>query len=336
MSRREKLHFAGRHSRATAAILFLVLSSSSLGLRASQVNFIQAQLDRELAIYAKGRTVVDMTVEELLRDYPRECGDLEFDDNQAELKLLLSKTGACVEALVRDIPNTGAKEQVRRERLRSNGSVDSTATQNYNYLVLPGQTGLWEEIRTDNKGRPLPAMKMDGRSFLTSGFASTAIFFHPQNQGSSRFRILGRQRAKPEAFVIAFAQKPEIGTPAGRFETELTLEPALLLCQGWAWIDHETFQILKMRTDLLAPRSDILLSRQITEISYQEVHFADIPQAFWLPSEVLVTIEWNGQIYRNRHRYSEYLVFSVESRDKLEQPKIKKVMRTPPRTARII
>jgi hypothetical protein len=79
-----------------------------------------------------------------------------------------------------------------------------------------------------------------------------------------------------------------------------------------------------MRTDLLAPRSDVLLARQTTEIWYQEVHFADVPQVFQLPREVLVTTDFNGQTYRNRHRYSDYVVFSVESRDKLEQPRIKK------------
>jgi hypothetical protein len=75
-----------------------------------------------------------------------------------------------------------------------------------------------------------------------------------------------------------------------------------------------------MRIDLLAPRTDVQLFRQTTEIWFNEVHFKDSPQAFWLPREVMVTVEWGGRNYRNRHLYSEYLVFSVESLDKLEQP----------------
>jgi hypothetical protein len=318
------LGFSMRFSWALPAILLIACGSAGLGLRAAQVNLFKTQAEQELAIYAKARTVVDMTVEELLRDYPKECGDLEFDDSQAELNLLLKKTGECVEALIRDIPNTGSKEQVRRERLRNNGSVDAASTQNYNYLVLPSNTGLWDEIRTDDKGRPLPDASMTGSSFLTSGHASAAIFFHPQYQESSRFRVLGRQRAEPNACVIAFAQKPENGRPAGRFESQLMLKSALIMYQGLAWIDPGTHQILRMRTDLLAPRRDVLLARQTTEIWYHEVRFTDIPRVFWLPREVLVTIDWNGQIYRNRHRYSDYVVFSVESRDKLEQAKIKK------------
>jgi hypothetical protein len=318
------LGFSRRFSRALRTILLIACGSAGLGLRAAQVNLMKTQAQEELAIYAKARTVVDMTSEELLRDYPKECGDLEFDDNQVELNTLLKKTGERVEALFRDIPNTGSKEQVRRERLKNDGSVDSASTQNFFYLVLPSKTGLWEEIRTDDKGRPLPVASMPGSSFMTSGHAGVAIFFHPLYQDSSRFRVLGRQRAESNAWVIGFAQKPEDGRPAGRFESELMLTTARIMYQGLAWIDPGTHQILRMRTDLLAPRRDVMLARQTTEIWYQEVRFADVPQVFRLPREVLVTTDLNGQTYRNRHRYSDYVVFSVESRDKLEQPKIKK------------
>jgi hypothetical protein len=318
------LGFSRRFSWALLAILLMACGSLGLGLRAAQVNLSESFANQELAIYAKARTVVDMTGEELRRDFPKECGDLEFDDNQAELNTLLKITGESVEALFRDIPNTGSKEQVCRERLKNDGGVSASSTQNYFYLVLPGKTVSWEEIRTDSKGRPLPADSMPGSSFLTSGHAGLAIFLHPLYQVSSRFRILGRQRKEPNAWVIAFAQKPEEGTPAGIFESELMKTKARTLYQGLAWIDSSTHQIVGMRTDLLAPRRDVKLARQTTEVWYQEVHFANVPQLFRLPREVLVTIEYNGQTFRNRHSYSDYVVFSVESRDKLEQPKIKK------------
>jgi len=318
------LSFSKSLTMALPAILLIACGSTGLGLRAAQVNLAKTQASQELEIYANARTVVDMAVEELLRDFPKECRDLDFDDDQAELPQLLRKTGESVAALIRDIPNTTSKEQVRRERLRNNGSVDSASDQNYNYLVLPGKTGLWEETRTDSKGRPLLAESISGSFFLTSGFAGLAILFHPEYQEASRFRLLGRQHAESNPYVIAFAQKPEDGRPTGIFETPLMLMPAHIMHQGLAWVDPRTHQILRMRIDLLAPRKDVLLARQTTEIWFQEVRFQDSPHPFWLPREVLVTVEWNSQTYRNRHRYSEYLVFSVESRDKLEQPKIKK------------
>jgi hypothetical protein len=223
------LSFSRSFARALPAILLIACGSTGLGLRAAQVNLSKKQADLELEIYAKARTVVDMTVEELLRNFPKECRDLDFDDNQAELPQLLRKTGESVEALIRDIPNTTSKEQVHRERLRDNGIADNASDQNYNYLVLPGKTGFWEETRTDTKGRPLAVRNMTDAFMITSGFAGVATFFHPQYQEGSRYRLLGRQRSESNAYVIAFAQSPENGQPTGTFESPIMLTPAVIM-----------------------------------------------------------------------------------------------------------
>ena len=311
-------------TKALPAILLVICSSLGFARRSGQVSLSLAMADREMEIYALARTVIDMTSDELLRAFPDEVSDLEFSDSQEELPVLLRDVGDRVESLARDIPNTASREQVRRELLRENLKVDDASTQTYNYLVLPGMSGLWEEIRTDSKGHPVAVGNTQDSYFMTSGFAGVALFFHPGSQAQSRFRLLGRQRSKPNAYVIAFAQRPEKAQPTGRLKTPYMLAPARLMFQGLAWVDPRSHQILRMRTDLLAPRRDVMLARQTTEIWFSEVHFSSNPRVFWLPHEVLVTVEWNGQIYRNRHRYSDYLVFSVESNDKLEQPRIKK------------
>lgn len=158
---------------------------------------------------------------------------------------------------------------------------------------------------------------------MSSGFAGLVLVFHP-GLSSSRFRLLGRQRTAPNCYLVGFAQRPESAQPWDKFMTPLMLAPASIMYQGLAWVDPRNHQIVRMRTDLLAPRRDVLLARQTTEIWFSEVRFSSNPQEFWMPREVLVTIEYNGQTYRNRHLYSDYLVFMVESKDKLEQPKIKK------------
>lgn len=306
------------------AVLLLICSAASLADPTAQVDLSRTMADREREIYSKARTVVDMTADELRQTFPAEFRDLEFDENQEQLPSLLREVADRVAVLIRDIPNTTSREQVRRERMRNNMTVDSSSTQNYNYLVLPGLSGPWEEIRTDSKGRPLAVENVQDSYAMTSGFAGLALFFHPGSLAGSRFRLLGRQSSEPRAYLIAFAQRPESGQLTGRLRTPLMVNPALIMYQGMAWIDPVTHQIVRMRTDLLAPRRDVYLARQTTEIWYGEVLFTSSTQTFWLPREVLVTLEWNGQFYRNRHRYSDYLVFSVESRDKLEQPKIKK------------
>jgi hypothetical protein len=82
-----------------------------------------------------------------------------------------------------------------------------------------------------------------------------------------------------------------------------------------AWIDPTNFQILRLRTDLLAPQSEIRLQKQTTEIHFQKVSFKEIATAFWVPQEVSVIVDWKGRVYRNWHRYSDYKLFNVETKE---------------------
>jgi hypothetical protein len=225
---------------------------------------------------------------------------------------------------MRDFPNTVAREQVRRERLGDRGAVLDAVSQNYNYSVSVESTGRIEEARTDSRGHPLEHSRMFSTSFLTSGFAGSLIFFHPRHQGGARFRSLGRQHAPPGAQVVAFAQIPETAEIIGTFQSEYLALPAMVLSQGFAWIDPESGQILRMRTDLLAPRPDVLLMRVTSEITFSEVHFATVQSAFWLPIEVVVTLESAGRSYRNTHRYDEFQVLTVAAEDKITLPPVKK------------
>jgi len=274
--------------------------------------------------HPSAKTVVDMSVKELLRTYPEELRDVTIEENSARLDLLLKKVGEGVETFFRDFPNTVSKEAVRLERSDPRG-VTRTVTQNFNYAFSPDKDGrLWREARLDSKDREIRNSEITGLPFFTSGFAGLCMFFHPRHQFGSQFRYLGKQRSSPNADLIAFAQKPESGDALGSYQTMAMPAPVPLLYQGLVWVNPDTYQILRMRTDLLTRRADVDLSRQTSEIWYSEVHFQSVPQSFWLPREVVVTSESSGWMFRNVHRYSDYRIFTVETQDKVEPPQIKK------------
>jgi hypothetical protein len=125
---------------------------------------------------------------------------------------------------------------------------------------------------------------------------------------------LGRQALEgQDLHVIAFAQKPETARTEERFSTDQG--SALILIQGLAWIDPTNYQIVHIRTDLLAPQSKVRLQRQTTDIQYKQVSFKEVASAFWLPQEVKVTVDWRGRVYRNWHRYSDFKLFNVETKE---------------------
>lgn len=290
--------------------------------------FSQSTIPTLADLYANSRSVVDLSLPELRKAYPAELGSIQFVEDQSGLASLLQEAGEAVMLFFRDLPNTSAREQVRLERLRSDGRVEDSLRQSFNYVaelkIVEGNIFM-EEFRTDEKGRPLRSNRMNGPSSLTFGFTATNMVFHPRYQAYSRFRYLGRQSPEPgAAHLIAFAQIAETGVYIGSFQLE-GREAAPVFLQGIAWVDPGNHQILRLRTDLLIPRIDLGLNRQTSELWYSEVRFSDIPHSFWLPREVVVNVECMGIRMRNRHQYSDYVVFVVESRDKLEAPKIKKI-----------
>jgi hypothetical protein len=80
-----------------------------------------------------------------------------------------------------------------------------------------------------------------------------------------------------------------------------------------AWIDSETFQILRVTTWLLAPRPDIGLSSEISMVDFYAVQPSGSGRVLWLPRNVKVWVLYRGVVVRNTHQYSNFKLFRVES-----------------------
>ncbi len=71
------------------------------------------------------------------------------------------------------------------------------------------------------------------------------------------------------------------------------------------WVDKNSFQIIRMRTDLLAQRNEIRLDQLTTEVTFVR-QFQDAPKPLWLPSDVDVYIGIDKHKFRNVHHYTNY------------------------------
>jgi hypothetical protein len=259
------------------------------------------------------RSVIDWSTRERIKAVP-ELKKLVPANGQEEehelLPLILARVGATVKAFFQDFPNTASVERIRTDCLSIDGRVMSSIDQRFNYLALARsdqKIGL-NEYRTDASG----SVAEPGGGLVTRGFASTAIHFHPAYQADSVFRYLGKERVdRRNAYVVAFAQRPGIARVVGQIS--VPGGSLVVRVQGVAWIDPDSFQIVRLHTDLLPPLQDIGLKRQTTEIEYGDVHFNQLHSTLWLPTKVTVTLDWRDEILRNRHQYSDFELFSVET-----------------------
>jgi len=274
---------------------------------------------QELDAYEHARTLLDWT--------PQQFKDVPFlrllkpAANQDALPAILDRVGKTALQRFQEFPKIACDEKVFSETNSPGVHMAGGPTRSYNttshqfrYIIIPKTVGgiqQFDEYRTDAKGKPVSLASLGDLKMLTSRFAGFWLYFTPSGQASSRFRHFGTETIESRLCnVVGFAQKPDARNVSG-FTLEDRSVP--LPFQGLAWIDAQTYQILKIRTWLLAPLEDIQLEDENTLVEYSPVQLAGLENSLWLPREVRVTIFFRGFVFRNTHRYSKIELFRVES-----------------------
>ena len=310
-----KLRRAG--PTCTARALLLLLALAVLGFAHSNSWLAQTQLidTSGQSYYVSARPLLDYPLHHLLRATP-ELQGLEPSGNQDELAFILGKAGKVTEDLMESMPNLISREQVTQQKLRTWGRVKDYRRLEFDYMILTHRQDAnvtLDEYRAGPDGSPLEAHGLEDGYMLTRGFASLWLHFLPSSQSAARFRYLGQQtNGGLRCYVVAFTQKPGWATFTGMFFNGG--RSVRILYQGIAWIDEASFRIVRLRTDLLAPRPDIGLERQTTELHLGGIRLAQLVSPLWLTQEVVVTTDMNNRRFRNVHRYSGYRLFKVESK----------------------
>jgi len=283
------------------------------------------------ARYANAHSYIDDPLQQLLKNIP-ELRGIRLAADQAALPQILKKTGNNVDAYLSNLVDLIAREQITLDR-SSGGELPDilnvfTGPMHLedNYLIVKeqGQSGYeMVEYRMDAAGHRLDDIGANTGFAATRGFALMCQFFSTALQRESVFRFLGEQRIDSrDTYVVGFAQKPGSATMLVGVRTEKGRNLPVMI-QGIAWVDKRDFQIIRIRTDLLAPRPDLALDYQTTEIIFSPVRLVDAPVPLWLPKAVNVNarVEVHSPVhgitfitFRNEHRYSDYRLYRVSVR----------------------
>lgn len=264
------------------------------------------------AFYANAHPYLDWPLEQLTGSLP-ELKALQPAPNQQRLPVILQNMGRTVDDFVHSIVDLIAHEDVTQEKLDAKGKIKAKERVQDDYLILHhgNEWGASAEYRMDDKGNRLRPIGLEKGYLVTSGFALSCISFATVVQPQSRFRYLGDEKlGSRETYVLAFAHKPgqasftTVFRGAGGQDVEM-------VTQGILWVDKNRLQILRMRSDLLAPNTEIGLDQLTTEVTFDEVRLQDVPNPLWLPIDVNVYMEINKQEYRNVHHYMNYRRYRV-------------------------
>jgi hypothetical protein len=262
--------------------------------------------------FANAHPYLEEPLGKLIERIP-ELKTLQPAPDQQALPMILGKTGVKVQEFFQNIVDLTAHEEITQQRLSAKGSIEASRRLQYNYLILIHHDVIpprVEEYRTDLQGNRAEPEGLDKGFAVTSGFALNCIHFQPMLRSDSTFLYLGDEKmGARNTYVVAFAQRPgqanvtsSLGWPGGKVP---------ILVQGIAWVDQGSLQIIRIRTDLLAPRNDIGFTQETTDLTLSEVRIPDVATPLWLPGDVKVYIVFKGQTSRNEHRYTDYQRFRV-------------------------
>jgi tetratricopeptide (TPR) repeat protein len=228
--------------------------------------------------------------------------------------------------LVSNVDRFTATETLVDEHINDYGAPYDKQVRSFNYLVMivqprPGYLSV-EELRDGD-----PAYSAFPDHTATLGFPALVLLFHPLESSKFEFTCEGLARTpKGLTWLVHFQQKPG---EAENFRVYQTSKGDFSIpLKGRAWIAADSYQVVRLETDLVSPVPEIRLAAEHTAIEYGPVRFPKKKVSLWLPQSVEIYFDWRGLRVHRRHSYSDYVLFSVEDEQKILPPKA--AQETPP------
>jgi hypothetical protein len=123
------------------------------------------------------------------------------------------------------------------------------------------------------------------------------------------------------AWQVHFRQRPDKPNELKTYQFGINGASYSVGLKGRAWISADSYQIVRMETDLVAPMPQIQLLAEHTAIEYGPVKFRDGNVDLWLPRNAEVYFAWRGRQVHRCHRFDNYMLFTVDDRQRVKAPK---------------
>jgi hypothetical protein len=312
------LRCAGGRSRTVAVLLAALAISYAVAAQSDDIRPTPSTL---LVETPEEVAYLELPIRTLKQAVPSLRG-IRYDADQEQLADILSRVARTIDNVLPRLPDLISREEVYHpqgspEPVSAGGMApEQPWSRRFNYLLLchrNASAGITiEELRTDGRGRPA-----DPQGLLSAvkgyGFAYQWLFFSSANQPEFRFRYLGWQvKNGRKTFVVAFAQDPHKVDDPAYFVSDGKTAP--FYYQGVLWVDQSSFDIVALRTDLLAPLPAMMLRQLTTQLTFRSVPIRGYDAVFWLPSEVDISSDQGHGPSEESHRYSDYHLFHAEAR----------------------
>jgi tetratricopeptide (TPR) repeat protein len=237
------------------------------------------------------------------------------------LEEVIAKSGNRIQELIANVDQFTATEAVTHVSINKWGLPSPPNKFEFNYVVSikKNRLGLLnvEEYRDSHYSA---AQFPDG--IATTGLPALILIFHPSNVQNFALACEGLARLHgAPAWQIHFRQRTDRPNTVRTYQLGTQGPVYSVPVKGRAWIAANSFQIIRLETDLAAPVPQIRLAADHAAIEYGSVHFQARNLDMWLPQIAEVFYDWKGHRTHRRHSFKNYLLFSVDDKERISEPK---------------
>lgn len=159
-------------------------------------------------------------------------------------------------------------------------------------------------------------------AIATTGLPAAVLVFHPYYREDYDMKCEGLGRWKGGfAWQIHFAQKQSKSSRIRGYRPGLNSPTTPVALKGRAWIAKNTFQVVRIETDLQAPMPEIRYLAEHMDIEYGPVKFKKQNETMWLPVTADIYFSLRGRRIRRKNVFQNYLLFSVDEKQSISAPK---------------
>src|SRR6266849_3813963 len=237
------------------------------------------------------------------------------------LEEVIEKSVKRIQEFVANVDQFTATEAVTHESINKWGFASHPIRFKFEYLVSIKQNRLG--LLTVDEHRDshyVPARFPDG--IATTGLPALVLIFHPDYVQNFKITCEGLARSKGgPAWQMYFRQRPDKPSTIRTYQIGAEGQAYPVALKGRAWIAADSFQIVRLETDLIDPLPQIRLVADHAAIEYGPVHFQARNLDMWLPHNAEVHYDWRGRRSHRRHSFRNYLLFSVDDNQRISAPK---------------
>ena len=124
------------------------------------------------------------------------------------------------------------------------------------------------------------------------------------------------------AWQIYFRQRPDQPNRIRSYKIGENGPSHPVALKGRAWFVADTYQIIGLQTDLIEALPDLRLTVDHVTVEYGPVHFGSRGVDMWLPQTAELYSDLRGKRIHRRLNFTNYLLFSVDDKEKISSPKI--------------